>query len=359
MAKEERYVAVDPGKYNTKFNSFNYKDGEKLMKFRTKISPGTFDEDMLERGTFIVQLDEGPTYKVGYGAQGMETQTVTSKKAEVHKVCAAAATALSCGCGDHQDVNIALGVPYSICCNTEERHEYIRYMLGEPGEKHTVRIKTNSNGPVYTSSFTFKKPLVFPEGIGIVYLRVLEGPTGIIDLGDVNGNFLYCEGGEPVQSASFTNEMGGRVLIARLSQVLTAELGTRVDERIVAATLLKPYEQRHLVSTNGNKSIDIKSKEIINRYMLDYARSIRSACDARSWSLDFMQFVFGGGTSILLRHELIEVFGSRIIIPENPEFSNVMGSLRKMCYDKDIDIDAEIKKIRDAKEAADAKRRSA
>lgn len=340
MADNIIYVATDPGKFDAKLGSYNAGTGKLTeMKFRAKISRGTFEDDMFEKGTFIVQVDDGPVYKVGYGGR-TEPDMETSKKSEIHRICTLSSVAMACGCGDHPDVRLAVGVPYAVCENTEERHAYQDFIHGKTGIKHTVRIKTNCAGPVYTSAFTFTETKIYPEGIGPVYVypKRFEGPTGVIDIGNVNVNYLYCDAGEPVRENCFTNEMGGKGLITGLSNTLTAGLGTRVDERIVASTLLKDYEHRHLVSASGNRSIDTKSREIIDQYLLEHVRNIKAACDANHWSLEFMNFVGIGGTSRLLQHELREVFGERFFIPERPEFVNARGFLNKLCADDEIDI---------------------
>ena len=47
-----------------------------------------------------------------------------------------------------------------------------------------------------------------------------------------------------------------------------------------------------------------------------------------------------GGTSKLISEELKEAFGDQIFIPEEPEFVNAKGFLRKICADDGIDVGA-------------------
>lgn len=341
MLKENiRYIAVDAGKYNTKVNAFDPNTKKtSLMKFRTKISEGTFEDDMFEKGTFIVQVDDGPVYKIGHGARN-EPEMETSKKSEIHRVCTYAAVALTCGCGEHTNVNIAIGVPLKVCEVPEERMSYKKFILGEPGVPHTVHLKTSCSGPVYTSVFTYGKTLVYPEGIGVLYEypAKLQGVTGVIDCGNLNTNYLYCDSFMVNNEGCHTNEMGGKILITGLSGALSGELGARVDAILTASTLLKPYQERHLVAANGNKELDIRSKALIDQYLLEHVRSIKQACDAKHWPLLFMNLVFMGGTSRLLQHEIREVFGENTFIPEAPEYVNVKGFLRKLCADDGIDL---------------------
>lgn len=337
------FVAVDAGKYNTKVSAYNAESGTKVKtKFRTKIGEGTFDDDMFEKGTYIVQVDDGPVYKIGRDGK-KEPDLETSKKSEIHRVCTMAGIALACGDGGHEDIRAVIGIPMQICSIPEERLAYKAYILEKPGKKHLVRIKTDCNGPVREISFSFEKTLVYPEGIGVLYEYPgkLGGPTGIIDIGNLNTNNLYCDSFLVDQDFCFTDELGGKVMITRLAQTLTSELGSRVNENLVASTLLKPYEQRALHSVKGNREIEEKSAQVISRFLVEHVQAIKQKCDTRHWPMDFMNIVCMGGTSRLLRHEILEVFGPEVFIPEEPEFVNVCGFLKKMCADAGIDITRE------------------
>lgn len=337
---EKRFIAVDAGKYNTKVCAYNTEDSTILKtKFRTKIGEGTFDDDMFERGTYIVQVDGGPVYKVGRDGR-QEPDLETSKKSEIHRICTMAGIAMACGNGQHENLHVVVGIPLQICNIPEERLSYKNYILGNPGEKHLVRIKTNCNGPIYETSFSFEKELVYPEGIGVLYEypAKLDGTTGIIDIGNLNTNNLYCDQFLIDQDYCFTDELGGKVMISKLAQVLTSELGARVNENIVASALLRPLEERHLRSSNGNKALEEKSAELISKYLLEHARAIKQKCDTRHWPMDFMNIVCMGGTSRLLKNELHEVFGSEVFIPDEPEYVNACGFLKKMCADAGVDI---------------------
>ena len=81
------YVAVDCGKSDTKLVSYNVTGNKKIKaKFRTKISPGTFDDDMYGRGTFIAQIDDGPVYKVGRDARTEPSLESTKKRIFIESV---------------------------------------------------------------------------------------------------------------------------------------------------------------------------------------------------------------------------------------------------------------------------------
>ena len=337
-----KYIAIDAGKSDTKFKSYD-SDTKAIVrsKFRTKISPGTFEDDFFERGTFIAQIDEnGPVYKIGHGGTE-EPALETSKKSEIHRICTMAAAALACGGpGTFNDVKIVIGVPLQICSIPEQRIDYKKYILGEPGEEHIVRIKTDCNGPVHEIRLTFSKELVYPEGIGVLYEypKKLGGQTGIIDIGNLNTNNIYCDTFSIVPEDCFTDELGSRILLSNLASQLTSELNMRVTDRMAESVLRLPVEKRHLVPWDENPEIIKKSGDLITQFLTDHAKLIRQKCATRHWPMDFMNLVCMGGTSKLLRNELTEVFGSHIFIPENPEYVNVDGFLRKMCADEGIDI---------------------
>ena len=93
--------------------------------------------------------------------------------------------------------------------------------------------------------------------------------------------------------------------------------------------------------SSGNEEIRDKSKKIIDEYLLEHVRTIKRKCDTRHWPLEFMDIVCVGGTSKLLKREIEEVFGVNTFIPEDPEYSNVRGFLKKLCADDGIDVGGE------------------
>ena len=335
-----KYISIDCGKYNTKLSAFDEATGKIAnRKVRTKTSKGTFIDDMLERGTFITQVDDGEVYKIGADAEN-EPDLETSKKSEIHRICTLTAIAMALGPGEHEDICVAIGIPLQLSKIPEERIEYKDYILGPEGGKHTVKLKTSSTGPVIESAYTIKERYVYPEGNGVVYEYpvTLGGQVGIIDIGNLNINNVYVDHYRPVRASSFTDELGGKVLISGLAQELTSELGSRVNDNMTASVLLQPYESRYLTPANGNRDIEERSRDIIDNYLLEHVRAIKRKCDSRHWPLDFMQVVCIGGTTKLLTKELAEVFGDNVMIPPNPEYINANGFLRKMCADHDIDI---------------------
>lgn len=333
------YIAVDSGKYNTKTAFYNTDTNRiSLSKIRTKISEGTFIDDMFGKGTAIVQIDDGPVYKIGADAK-TEPDMETTKKSDIHKVMTYAAIAIALP-EDDDNLSVAIGMPLQYANVPEERIDYKNFIFGGEGVFHTVRIKTSPSSEIRTVSFAFGKRLVYPEGIGVIYSypEKLDGISAVIDIGNLNTNSLYVDHMEVDNEASFTDELGGKVLISNLSRSLEAELGMRVNENLCAKTLLKPLDQRFLVPTNGNKEIQEKSREIISKALIEHAKLIRQKCDTRHWPLNFMDVTFIGGTTRLLKNELIQVFGENIFIPDKADFVNAAGFLKKMCADSNINI---------------------
>ncbi len=332
------YIAVDCGKYDTKAACFNGTE-VKRSKYRTKLGNGIFEDDMIKKGTMIVQVDDGDIYTFGYGA-GAEPSMETSKKTQAHRIATLSAIASSLGPGEYKDVYVAIGVPLDICANPAERIAYKDFILGTDGESHTVRWKKESEGPVNETRFTIKKRYVYPEGCGVLWLypEKCQGSTAIIDIGNLNTNCIYAEGLNPEDEMCFTGELGGKVLIAGLAGALSAELGSRVAETMVAQALLKSGTDRHLVSARKDSVLEERSAAIIADYALSHVRMIRQQCDIHHWPLDFCQILAVGGTSRLLQAELKEVFGETLFIPEGSEYVNAEGFLRRMCASLGVDI---------------------
>lgn len=335
MANVGRYVAVDCGKYNTKVSAYDCQSKQcAKTKIRTKTSEGSFEDDMLPKGTVAASIDGGPVYKIGQGAR-TEAELETSKKSEVHKVCTLASIAMMSG--GESDVSVVVGIPFQQGLDPVARKDYRDYIL--PEGKHEVLLKRTGSQPPEKITINIVSRKVYLESVGVLYMypKQLDEVTGIIDIGNLNTNNTYCSNYQPIYENSFTDELGGEILITGLTQVLSSELGTRVDKNIVAQTLLRPVEQRYLVPKNGNTEIMEKSRKIIDDYLLEHVLLIKRRLDARKWPVDYMNLCMIGGTVKILQPELHKVFGE-IFIPDEPEYVNAEGFLRKLCADDDIDI---------------------
>lgn len=326
----KRYIAVDSGKYATKVACY-IPDSEKIekFKFRTKISDGNFKDDAVETATMVVEY-EGKTYKIGNGAV-KEAELNTSKTSEIHKICTLTAIAMCVSKDEVDEVCVAAGIPVKEWENVEKRAEYKAYIF--PEGEISLKIMDSQLNPV-TKTFKIVSRHVYPETMGALYLdNVVENSNdavAIIDLGNLNVNGTYWNRRELDRQYSFTDELGGSILISGLSQELSAEF-SRCDENYVAKVLKQPLEHRMLVPNRPNPEIEKRSKEMITDYLIDFVNLIKRRCDAKHWSLDFMTLVFIGGTSKILVNEIRDVFGEETVIPDDPEYANVVGFLRIMC----------------------------
>ena len=336
-----KHLAIDAGKHSTKVCIYDpAKEHPSYFKFRTKIGKGDFDDDMLEKDTVVVQIDNGPVYKVGQGGK-TEPSLETSKKTDIHRICTLAGIALAIGKeSGNQVIDVSIGMALSQIGIPQERLSYKDFILGEEGTMHTVKIKSSAAAAVVTVNFTCGKRMVYPEGTGPAFelAERCEGVVGIIDIGSLNSNHIYMDNLEAIDESSFSTELGGRVIVDGLAQALSSELGARVDENLVSNLLRRDYSERFLSPKNGDKEIEEKSRKVIDSFLLDHVRAIKARCDTKHWPLNFMELIFVGGTATLLKREIEEVFGENVFIPENAEFINAKGFLRRMCAADGIDI---------------------
>ena len=121
ISSKDKYLAIDCGKFGTKMAIYNPETDTVLkFTFRTMLDNGNFDDDALERNTFIAEYD-GKVYKIGNGAT-REAALETSKMSEIHKVTTLCAIALVANNGDN--VHIAIGCPIKDYEIVDKRNEY-------------------------------------------------------------------------------------------------------------------------------------------------------------------------------------------------------------------------------------------
>lgn len=331
-----KYVAVDSGKYATKVSAYD-PETKKLskFKFRTKYGEGNLLDDTLEKGTFVAGI-EGKAYRIGNGGM-IEAELNTSKKSEIHKLCTLAAIA-RCVTEEHEEICVCIGIPVNEYQVFDIREEYKKYIL--PDGEISITLKMKGDDPVETKTFMITSKYVFPESAGALYMNVEKSANkvaAIIDIGNLNINCTCWDDFRLDEKYTITDELGGNIMISGLAQDLSTEF-SRCDENLVARVLKKPLSERHLQPIRPNKELEEKSKELISDYLLRHTRAIKKKCDTKKWPLEFMELIFIGGTSQLLQNEIKEVFGEEVVIPENPEYVNVVGFLRRLCSKYGIDI---------------------
>lgn len=337
----EKYLAVDAGKFATKVALYNPETKKAVKcKFRTKIDQGDFRDDNIEKGTFVVEIN-GMVYKVGNGATH-ETKLEMTKLGEEHKVCAL--TAIAFMANNKDVIHVAVGCPIMEYQVVEKRERYREELL--PSGEVTVRMKEHDSDAIVEKTFTIASKVVYAESTGVLFLDPIrfDGKSvGVIDIGGGTALGNISDNFEINAQYSMTTEYGGNVLITELAQELTAKFG-RVDASLVARLIKTDAAHRYLTSKRGNADITAESKQMIHDYIINYINKIRRACDAKSWSLDYMDLVFTGGTSEALATEIREVFGDDIYIPAHSDFTNAVGFLKKLVARKlneSIDIEGD------------------
>lgn len=329
---KELFIAVDAGKHATKSVLYNT-EIKKIKKnsYRTKISIGDMRDDAIEKDTHIFEMD-GNVYKIGNGARGDGANLETSKLSDMHRL--SILYSIASFCDDKENiVNVAIGLPAKEWAVVQKREDYKTFVFDK--DEYEMTIKTDSSSKPVKKRFKINHKYVFPESIGALCQD--DSPAvnkhsyfGVLDIGNLNLNATVWQGNELQQDVSLTDELGAVSLIQGLSQELSAEF-SRCDEGYVARLLALEPNNRYLKPNNGNKEIELKSKELISKYLLEHAKKIKRACDGKKWSLDYMTLVAIGGTSLILHDEIKQVFGESITVLQNPTFSNALGYLRMMC----------------------------
>lgn len=324
----ERFLAVDSGKSATKVSIYD-KDSNtiKETKFMTRVGKGNFSDDAIESNTFVMEYN-GEVYKIGRGAT-TEAEAVTSKKTKIHLLCTLFAIASICSENEIDDVHVAIGMPVKDYEDVDKRNEYKQFIL--PEGDITVSYKENSDADIVTKTFRIASRHVYPETLGALFLtnEVNTGTVAVIDIGHLNVNETVYNNLDVDNVYSLTDTIGGNNLVTGLAQELSSAFSL-VDEKMVCRILMKSGEERCLKPTRRNPEIEERSKKMIDEYLLNHVRAIRRSCDLKRWPVDFMDFIFIGGTSKLLKNEIYEVFGQNVLIPDRPEFANSRGFLRIM-----------------------------
>lgn len=221
---------------------------------------------------------------VGNGAV-KEAELNTSKTSEIHKICTLTAIAMCVSKDEVDEVCVAAGIPVKEWENVEKRAEYKAYIF--PKGEISLKIMDSQLNPI-TKTFKIVSRHVYPETMGALYLdNVVENSNdavAIIDLGNLNVNGTYWNRRELDRQYSFTDELGGSILISGLSQELSAEF-SRCDENYVAKVLKQPLEHRMLVPNKPNPEIEKRSKEMITEYLIDFVNLIKRRCDAKHSNL--------------------------------------------------------------------------
>lgn len=311
-----RKIAIDTGKSTTKIVSEMKGGSSRHMSFVSAIQEGA---DYTEDKTNHILKYEGKTYLVGSQAKSY-MDIDNSKNSDLHKICVMTALALACDSGDRAEV--VIGCPLTNYYSYEQRSLYKQNIL--PQRKHVVEI----DGAKKTIEIV--KAYVRPESFGAVtYKQSLfrDRTVNVIDIGGLN-----------VNAVSYTDS------ILNQGTITTVQLGEIALAEEVLKSLHKISNEK-MAKALDSLSADRMEEHVIRGYHPKIAGSREAICNVRKRlvqdiyntlkkkNFDFTNdFVFIGGTSLLLKPEIMEVFGEDCIFLadnlEDMQFINAEGFYR-------------------------------
>lgn len=311
MARKK--IAIDAGKYMTKVvmaTSGNPAD-DVTWSFRTRIEEKTgFASDNATTVKY-----NGKEYIVGgKSSKSADGEHSSSKNTLTHKICILTAIAHMVNNGD--EIDAVIGCPLDIYGNKTNRSEFLNNML-PIGKTITV----NLNGKEI--SFTVSNARVLPESSGIIYLngkKYREEIVVVFDGGGLNYNIGMYDQLQIIPDQLFTGELGSYSLNSALADWLVNEKG--MDRAKLADNVLeKAIKDGKLNRVEG-------SEQAIKEIKLKTCRALKDACDAQKIDITLTELVFTGGTSLLLKPEIKEVFGvDDSVFYEDAVFANARGFL--------------------------------
>ena len=312
MEKTPKFIAVDTGKFATKAVTLRGDGSERFITFRTKSEETQRSE--AQGKSYIVEY-KGKRYLVGEQAEVSSAKL--TKAEDIHRI--STYTAIHQLSSGDDTVVVAIGCPLSVFENPESKEAYKKYMFPD----RQIEIKVNET----TKKLTILSVIVFPESSGIIYLdRKYESMSaGIIDIGGLNVNACVYNKTMPIISTLFTENLGSNVLAQNLKNALATKYCEDIPQWMMEDILRDGY----LVDNMESSGIREGSKEFIADFKKKHIESIIKKCEANGWNLRLTRLVFTGGTSELLRNEILQVIPGAIIC-EEPEKVNVRGFLKAM-----------------------------
>lgn len=310
MEKTPKFIAVDTGKFATKAVTLRGDGSERFITFRTKSEETQRSE--AQGKSYIVEY-KGKRYLVGEQAEVSSAKL--TKAEDIHRI--STYTAIHQLSSGDDTVVVAIGCPLSVFENPESKEAYKKYMFPD----RQIEIKVNET----TKKLTILSVIVFPESSGIIYLdRKYESMSaGIIDIGGLNVNACVYNKTMPIISTLFTENLGSNVLAQNLKNALATKYGEDIPQWMMEDILRDGY----VVDNMSSSGIREGSKEFIADFKRKHIESIIKKCEANGWNLRLTRLVFTGGTSELLRNEILQVIPGAIIC-EEPEKVNVRGFLK-------------------------------
>lgn len=300
-------ISIDSGKHTTK--SF-FKDSEgNIVKDAIPTKMSSTDELLpTSPNSYIVSMG-GSNERYVLGASGIDYDYSTNKAIDLHRF--AIYTLIHKYALNNQIVHLTIGCPLSIFHNVEAREKYRNFIYGEKTISFTV------NGE--TKQFILENVKVVPEGSGFLLKNsniYQNRIVGIVDIGGLNLNGCIYNKLVPDKSTYFTENKGSHILRNDLRIALNeeygAELGDNIMEQVLADGYLKKFPE--------------KSKAFIDNFYRAFLEvNIKNSMKKKGWATDYMDIVFVGGGSLLLKEHIKAVFPNAIIA-ENAQWENVEGA---------------------------------
>lgn len=307
----ERFISVDCGKDDTKICVRNT-DGSFIKKsFPTRMNELTGFESLGTSRGYQVEY-EGKGYVVGDGASGI-TSNSNSKKEMIHKIATLTAIATSVDNGD--SVKVVIGCPLSFYPDKNEREEYANFILPKG------RVDINVNG--VDKNFYISARLVLAESYGIVFYepeKFANKYVGVIDIGGLNLNAAAYKNNQLISDSCFTEKLGKNTIMKALQ--------TKLNEKLDADF---SFDEMEIFIQQGYvTNAEAETAAFMKNYFKEHLAKVWQKCTNNRWNLKYMDLVFIGGTSMLLKPYILEEFPNAYI-PEDANFVNAEGFLMALC----------------------------
>lgn len=305
----DRILAIDCGKDDTKISAYNSDGSVELNKIKTRVGLADELSKLSSETSSDIHIFKYDNKEYYIGSPSGTTTDSNSKQDNIHKIMTLFAIAISVNNNDN--VKVAIGCPLVTFIDADARQEYLDYIL--PKGKVTVEV----NGS--TKSFYISKRECLPESFGALFMYPDEFKNcaaGVIDIGALNINCCYFNNSKLVTDNCFTDKYG-KLQIARK---LKSKLNQKYDAQF------KTFEVEHFLEDRQVPNSP-ESKDIIQGIINTDLDDIRQACKDNGWNIDYCKLMFIGGTSKLLKNEIMERYPNALI-PDASEYTNVCGFLK-------------------------------
>ncbi|MDF2879577.1 MAG: hypothetical protein K0R54_134 [Clostridiaceae bacterium] len=299
----KRAVAIDSGKFATKAITKDSAGNIVQLYFRTKMDD-TNEKLTTSKESYVVEF-QGKRVLIGKQAEAIDYDKDKTKI--LHKI--AIFTAISQLVDDGDTVKIAVGCPMDLFNNFDERQSFSNFLT----EDKKVNLIVN-NKPF---SFTLEEAKIFPESSGIILRKFdyyKDRLIGVVDIGGLNVNACVYDRGDILKNTCFTLNRGGNVLLNDLRLHLNQEFKSNLQE----------WQMETVIKDGFIRKNPEESKKVISKFLQDYVDEIMKEAKKRNWDIDNMDFIFIGGSSLLLNEE-IKIAVPHAEISKNAIWDNVEG----------------------------------